>query len=237
MPLLYQLIQVILNKKKFNLLHCTFLFGTSSKLPNIDHLVNLQAQPFSLQLHSHFSLKSDLDILAKLIPFSEILWKHIHIFYIYTTHKRLQNWWRHHHYLNVEVSWNTTFQFCFFSCSENDAVKKIVLIIVYGKAFYHPYFYHRYKSLIYLVRLKLWYGYGYWLHIILLFAWMLFFDTCPCLDCCLVLDLACITSTLNITLTFSVAGLILGILYFWGLLLQLFFETCLHSRSFNWLWN
>ena len=152
-------------------------------------------------------------------------------------HKRLQNWWRHHHYLNVEVSWNTTFQFCFFSCSENDAVKKIVLIIVHGKAFYHPYFYHRYKSLIYLVRLKLWYGYGYWLHIILLFAWMLFFDTCPCLDCCLVLDLACITSTLNITLTFSVAGLILGILYFWGLLLQLFFETCLHSRSFNWLWN
>ena len=149
-------------------------------------------------------------------------------------HKRLQNWWRHHHYLNVEVSWNTTFQFCFFSCSENDAVKKIVLIIVYGKAFYHPYFYHRYKSLIYLVRLKLWYGYGYWLHIILLFSWMLFFDTCPCLDCCLVLDLA---STLNITLTFSVAGLILGILYFSGLLLQLFFETCLHSRSFNWLWN
>ena len=114
---------------------------------------------------------------------------------------------------------------------------KSVLIIVYGKAFYHPYFYHRYKSLIYLVRLKLWYGYGYWLHIILLFAWMLFFDTCPCLDCCLMLDLACITSTLNITLTFSVAGLILGILYFWGLLLQLFFETCLHSRSFNWLWN
>ena len=63
---------------------------------------------------------------------------------------------------------------------------KSVLIIVYGKAFYHPYFYHRYKSLIYLVRLKLWYGYGHWLHIILLFAWMLFFDTCPCLDCCLV---------------------------------------------------
>ena len=118
-------------------------------------------------------MKSDLDILAKLIPFSEILWKHIHIFYIYTTHKRLQKWWRYHHYLNVEVSWNVTFQFCFFFCSENDAVKKIVVIMVYGKAFFYPYFYHRYKSLIYLVTLKLWYGYGYWLHNLFLFLWHL----------------------------------------------------------------
>ena len=58
------------------------------------------------------------------------------------------------------------------------------------------------------------YSYSYWLHLLSLCAWMLFFDTCPCLDCCLVLDLACIASTLNITSTFSVAGLILGILYF-----------------------
>ena len=79
MPLLHQLIQVLLNKKDFNLL--TSFLG---HLQNIEHLVNLQAQPFSLQLCSHFSLKSDLDILVKLIPFSEILWKHIHIFYIYT---------------------------------------------------------------------------------------------------------------------------------------------------------
>ena len=154
----------------------------------------------------------------KTLFFGEILWKHIHIFYIYTTHKRPQKWWRYHHYLNVEVSWNVTFQFCFFFCSESGAVKKIVLIIVYGKAFFHPYFYYRYKSLVYLVTLKLWYSYSYWLHILLLFAWILFFDTCLCVVCCLVLDLACRTSTLNITLTFSVAGRILGILYFWGLL-------------------
>ena len=45
--------------------------------------------------------------------------------------------------------------------------------MVYGKAFFHPYFYHRYKSLIYLVTLKLWYGYGYWFHNLFLFLWRL----------------------------------------------------------------
>ena len=94
--------------------------------------------------------------------FGEILWKHLHIFYIYTTHKRLQKW-RYHHYLHVEVSWNVTFQFCFFFCSENDADKIIVLIIVYEKAYFNLYFYHRYNSLVCLVICKLWYSYSYWL--------------------------------------------------------------------------
>ena len=90
----------------------------------------------------------------------EIMWKHIHIFYIYTTHERLQKWWWYHHYLNVEVSWNITFQFCFFFCSENDADKIIVLIIVYGKTYFNLYFYHRYKTLVCLVAWKLWYSYS-----------------------------------------------------------------------------
>ena len=181
-------------------------------------------------------MKSDLDILAKLIPFSEILWKHIHTFYIYTTHKRLQNWWRHHHHLNV--SWNTTLQFYFFFCSENDAVKKIVLIIVYGRAFFHPYFCYRYKSLIYLVTLQLWYGYGYWLHILLLFSWILFFDTCPCLDCCLVLDLAFITSTLNIYLDFDIPGYIATVIRLRLLAshsFTVFLDTFLWHLSLPWL--
>ena len=66
-------------------------------------------------------------------------------------------------YLNVEVSWIVTFQFCFFFCSENDADKIIVLIIVYEKAYFNLYFYHRYNSLVCLVIFKLWYSYSYWL--------------------------------------------------------------------------
>ena len=93
----------------------------------------------------------------------EILCKHIHISYIYTTHKRLQNWWRYHHYLNIEISWNVTFKFCFFIRSENDADKIIVLIIVFGKAYFNLNVYHRYKSLVCLDILKLWYCYNYWL--------------------------------------------------------------------------
>ena len=226
MPLLYQLVQVLLNKKDFNLL--TSFLG---HLQNCQTLITLSIYKHNLLVYSY-----NLDILAKLIPFSEILWKHIHIFYIYTTHIRLRNWWRYHHHLNV--SWNTTLQFYFFFCSENDAVKKIFLIIVYGRAFFHPYFCYRYKNLIYLVTLQLWYGYGYWLHILLLFSWILFFDTCPCLDCCLVLDLAFITSTLNIYLVFDIPGYIATVIRLRLLAshsFTVFLDTFLWHLSLPWL--
>lgn len=98
----------------------------------------------------------------------------------------MQNWWRYHH----SQCWSKLK--CHLSILVKTSLvprmmplKSIVLIAVYRKAFFHPYFCDRYKSLVYLVTLKLWYSYSYWLHILLLFAWMLFFDTCPCLDCLL----------------------------------------------------
>lgn len=155
---------------------------------------------------------------------SEILRKHIdsHLLYLhYQINTTLQSWLQYHH----SQCWSKLkchLSILFFFYPKNNATKIIVLIIVYGKAFFHPYFCHRYKSLVYLVLLKLSYSYSYRLHILLLFAWMLFFDTCPCLDCCLVLDLACITS-LNITLMFSVVG---QILFFFCT-----FEVCFHNFS------
>lgn len=147
----------------------------------------------------------------------------------------LQNWWRYHH----SQSWSELK--CHLSIlSKISLVLRMMPLKLQSieKPFFIPTFVIGIRVwYTWLHWNKLWYSYSYWLHILLLFAWMLFFDPCPCLDCCLVLDLACITSTLNITLTFSVAGRILGILHFWGLLSQLFFETCLDLRSFNWLWN
>ena len=233
MPLLYHLIQVI---KEFNLL-TSFL----EHLQNCQTSITLSIYKHNLLVYSNtltFNWKNVLDILAKLILLSEILWKHIdsHLLYLhYKINITPQSWWRYHH----SQCWSKlkSHLSILFRTSLVPRMMPLKSITVYREAFYHPYFCYGYKSLVYLVTLKLWYSYSYWLHILLLFAWMLFFDPCPCLDCCLVLDLACITSTLNITLTFSVAGRILGILHFWGLLSQLFFETCLDLRSFNWLWN